>query len=180
LNGDGYINVFDQEAIGHPNLPNTTLGMTFTVGYKGFSASILFQGAFNYSFILTGTAIEPFQSQFQPIDLTAWTPANAAIADFPRLTTNPSSVNSPTYYPSDYWLLNAYYVRLKTVDIGYQFPSKKLPFHLNNARLYLSAYNLFTWDNYKRYQQDPEIQTNTAGDAYINERVINLGLQLGL
>jgi len=180
LNGDGYINVFDQEAIGHPNLPNTTLGITFTVGYKGFSASILFQGAFNYSFILTGTAIEPFQSQFQPIDLTAWTPANSATADFPRLTTNPSTINSPTYYPSDYWLLNAYYVRLKTLDIGYQFPSKSLPFHLNNARLYLSAYNLFTWDNYKRYQQDPEIQTNTAGDAYINQRVINLGLQLGL
>jgi len=180
LNGDGYINVFDQEAIGHPNLPNTTLGMTFTVGYKGFSASILFQGAFNYSFILTGTAIEPFESQFQPIDLTAWTPANAATANFPRLTTNEASINSPTYYPSDYWLLNAYYIRLKTLDIGYQIPSKKLPFHLINARLYLSAYNLFTWDNYKRYQQDPEVQTNTAGDAYINERVLNIGLQLGL
>jgi len=179
LNGDGYINVFDQKAIGNPNLPNTTLGLNLTAGYKGFSASILLQGAFNYSFIVTGTGIEPFQSQFQPIHLTAWTPENASTAEFPRLTTNPQTVNSPTYYPSDYWLLNAYYIRLKTVDIGYQFPSKSLPFHLNNARVYLSAYNLFTWDNYKRYQQDPEIQTNTAGDAYINQRVINVGLQLG-
>lgn len=179
LNGDGYINVFDQKAIGNPNLPNTTLGLNLTAGYKGFSVSVLFQGAFNYSFIITGTGIEPFESQFQPIDLTAWTPANASSAQFPRLTTNPATINSPTYYPSDYWLLNAYYIRLKTVDIGYQFPSKSLPFHLNNARVYLSAYNLFTWDNYKRYQQDPEIQTNTAGDAYINQRVINFGLQLG-
>jgi len=179
LNGDGYINVFDEKAIGHPNLPNTTLGLNLTFGYKGFSINLLFQGSFNYSFIITGTGIEPFESQFQPIDLTAWTPQNAATANFPRLTTNPSTINSPTYYPSDYWLLNAYYVRLKTVDIGYQFPSKSLPFHLNNARIYLSAYNLFTWDNYDRYQQDPEIQTNTAGDAYINQRVINLGLQLG-
>jgi TonB-linked SusC/RagA family outer membrane protein len=179
LNGDGYINVFDQKAIGNPNLPNTTLGLNLTAAYKGFSISVLFQGAFNYSFIVTGTGIEPFQSQFQPIDLTAWTPANAANAQFPRLTTNPATINSPTYYPSDYWLLNAYYIRLKTLDVGYQFPSKSLPFHLNNARIYLSAYNLFTWDNYSRYQQDPEIQTNTAGDAYINQRVINLGLQLG-
>jgi TonB-linked SusC/RagA family outer membrane protein len=179
LNGDGYINVYDEKAIGHPNLPNTTLGLNLTAGYKGFSISVLFQGAFNYSFIVTGTGIEPFQSQFQPIDLTAWTPANASSANFPRLTTNPSTINSPSYYPSDYWLLNAYYIRLKTVDIGYQLPSKSLPFHLNNARIYLSAYNLFTWDNYSRYQQDPEIQTNTAGDAYINQRVINLGLQLG-
>jgi len=179
LNGDGYINVFDEKAIGHPNLPNTTLGLNLTAGYKGFSVNVLFQGSFNYSFMITGTGIEPFQSQFQPIDLTAWTPANASSANFPRLTTNPSTINSPTYYPSDYWLLNAYYIRLKTVDIGYQLPSKSLPFHLNNARIYLSAYNLFTWDNYSRYQQDPEIQTNTAGDAYINQRVINLGLQLG-
>ncbi|BAU52936.1 SusC/RagA family TonB-linked outer membrane protein [Mucilaginibacter gotjawali] len=179
LNHDGYINVFDQKAIGHPNLPNTTLGLNLTAGYKGFSASVLLQGAFNYSFMITGTGIEPFQSQFQPIHLTAWTPENASSAQFPRLTTNPQTINSPTYYPSDYWLLNAYYIRLKTVDIGYQFPSKSLPFHLDNARVYLSAYNLFTWDNYKRYQQDPEIQTNTAGDAYINQRVINFGIQLG-
>jgi TonB-linked SusC/RagA family outer membrane protein len=179
LNGDGYINVFDEKAIGHPNLPNTTLGLNLTAGYKGFSISVLFQGAFNYSFMITGTGIEPFQSQFQPIDLSAWTPQNASTAQFPRLTTNPATINSPTYYPSDYWLLNAYYVRLKTLDVGYQFPSKSLPFHLNNARIYLSAYNLFTWDNYTRYQQDPEIQTNTAGDAYINQRVINLGLQMG-
>ncbi|MDB5133289.1 MAG: TonB-dependent Receptor Plug Domain protein [Mucilaginibacter sp.] len=179
LNKDGYINVFDQTAIGNPSLPNTTLGLNLTAAYKGFSISVLFQGSFNYSFIITGTGIEPFQSQFQPIHELAYTPATASIAQFPRLTTNPSTINSPTYYPSDYWLVNAYYIRLKTVDIGYQFPSKSLPLHLNNARIYLSAYNLFTWDNYNKYQQDPEVSTNTAGDAYINQRVINLGLQLG-
>jgi hypothetical protein len=43
----------------------------------------------------------------------------------------------------------------------------------------MSAYNLFTWTNFKKYQQDPEISTNTAGDAYINQRVVNLGIQLG-
>jgi hypothetical protein len=147
--------------------------------YKGFSINVLFQGSFNYSFILSGTAIEPFQSQFQPIDLQRWTPATAAGAEFPRLTSVPGTVNSPSAYPSDYWLINAYYVRLKTVDIGYQLPSKLLPFHINNARLYMSAYNLVTWDNYSKYQQDPEIATNTVGDAYINQRVVNFGLQVG-
>ncbi|MDB5135060.1 MAG: SusC/RagA family TonB-linked outer membrane protein [Mucilaginibacter sp.] len=179
LNGDGVVNVFDQRAIGNPNLPNTTLGLSLGVAYKGFSINVLFQGAFNYSFILSGTAIEPFQSQFQPIDLQRWTPATAATAQFPRLTSVPGTVDSPSAYPSDYWLLNAYYIRLKTLDIGYQFPSKLLPFHINNARIYMSAYNLLTFDNYRKYQQDPEVQTNTAGDAYINQRVINFGVQLG-
>ncbi|GAA3987557.1 TonB-dependent receptor [Mucilaginibacter dorajii] len=179
LNGDGQINVFDQRAIGHPNLPNTSLGLSLQAVYKGFSISALFAGSFNYSFAVLGTGIEPFQSQFQPIHEERWTPATAATAQFPRLTTNPTSVNSPTAYFSDYWLINAYYIRLKTIDVGYQLPSKMLPFKINNARIYLSAYNLFTWDNFKKYQQDPEVATNTAGDAYINQRVINIGIQAG-
>ncbi|WP_217603123.1 TonB-dependent receptor [Chitinophaga sp. GbtcB8] len=180
LNGDGFINIFDQRAIGHPNLPNTNLGLNLQASYKGFSVSVLLQGSFNYSFIITGTGIEPFIGQFQPVHLESWTPENAAAAGYPRLTTNKSSVNSPTYYPSDYWLVNAHYVRLKTVDIGYQFPTRMLPFKLNSVRLYMSAYNLFTWDNYRKYQQDPEISTNTAGDAYINQRVLIMGLQISL
>ncbi|MBB5394098.1 TonB-dependent receptor [Mucilaginibacter sp. AK015] len=179
LNGDGVINVFDKRAIGNPNLPNTTLGLSLQAAYKGFSVSVLFQGSFNYSFAVIGTGIEPFQSQFQPIHQERWTPETASTANFPRLGLNPTSVNSPTSYFSDYWLINAYYIRLKTIDIGYQLPNKLLPFKINNARVYMSAYNLFTWDNYNKYQQDPEISTNTAGDAYINQRVINLGVQLG-
>jgi TonB-linked SusC/RagA family outer membrane protein len=180
LNGDGIINVSDERAIGYPNLPNTTLGLNLQASYKGFSVSVLFQGSFNYSFIVTGTGIEPFQSQFQPIMLQAWTPQNAATAQFPRLTQNPTTVNSPTFYPSDYWLINAYYIRLKTLEVHYAVPSKLLPFHLSSGSIYLSCYNLFTWDNYDKYQQDPEISTNTVGDAYINQRVINLGVQVGL
>ncbi|MFD0763541.1 SusC/RagA family TonB-linked outer membrane protein [Mucilaginibacter lutimaris] len=179
LNGDGVINVFDKRAIGNPNLPNTILGLSLQGVYKGFSVSVLLQGSFNYSFAVLGTGIEPFQSQFQPIHQERWTPATAATANFPRLGLNPTSVNSPTSYFSDYWLVNAYYIRLKTIDVGYQLPTRLLPFKINNARVYLSAYNLFTWNNYNKYQQDPEISTNTAGDAYINQRVINLGVQLG-
>ncbi|MBK0380827.1 SusC/RagA family TonB-linked outer membrane protein [Mucilaginibacter segetis] len=179
LNGDGIINVFDQRAIGNPNLPNTSLGLSLQAVYKGLSVSVLFQGSFNYSFAVIGTGIEPFQSQFQPIHQERWTPDNTVNANFPRLGLNPTSVNSPTAYFSDYWLINAYYIRLKTIDIGYQLPVKLLPFKINNARIYMSAYNLFTWDNYNKYQQDPEISTNTAGDAYINQRVINLGVQVG-
>ena len=179
FNHDGLINVLDQEAIGHPNLPNTTLGLNLQASYKGFSVSVLFQGSFNYSFILTGTAIEPFQSQFQPIMEQAWTPSTAATAEFPRLTSDPTTVNSPTFYPSDYWLVNAYYIRLKTLEVRYVVPTRLLPFHLSSGSLYLSCYNLFTWDNYNKYQQDPEVQTNTVGDAYINQRVVNFGVMVG-
>ena len=179
LNADGIIDENDMGPIGKPNLPNTTLGLTLGCNYKGFSLNVLFQGSFNYSFIVTGTGIEPFQSQFQPIHQLRWTPDNPENAKFPRLTTNSSSINSPYAYPSTFWQVDANYIRLKTVDIGYQLPNKILPFNINNARFYISAYNLFTYTNYDLYQQDPEITSNTAGDAYMNQRVVNVGLQIG-
>lgn len=180
LNEDGVIDENDRTAIGMPNLPNTTFGVPIKFSYKGLDISVLFQGAFNYSLALKGIAIEPFQSQFQPIHEKRWTPETASTASFPRLTSNPTTVNSPAVYLSDFWLVDAYYIRLKTVELGYQLPKKLIPFGINNARFYLSAYNLATKSNVsKKYQQDPEVESNNAGDAYMNQRVVNLGLQIG-
>jgi len=180
LNGDGVIDDYDRTAIGKPNVPNTSFGLTLGGRYKGFSFNVLLQGTTGYSFSVQGSGIEPFQSQFQPIHQQRWTPENAQSAKFPRLTTNPTTINSPSTYMSDFWLLNATYLRLKTVELGYQLPTKWLPFNMNNARVYLSGYNLFTWTNYSLYQQDPEVTSNTAGDTYQNQRVVNLGIQIGL
>lgn len=178
LNGDGVIDNFDRGPIGKPNLPNTTLGWSLGGYFKGFTVNVLFQGSFNYSFSVVGTGIEPFKSQFQPIHLDRWTPETAETATFPRLTSNPTTVNSGSAYMSDFWLVDAWYMRLKTVDIGYQIPQRVLPLNINSARLYMNAYNLLTWTSYDKYQQDPEISTNTAGDAYMNQRVVNLGFQI--
>ncbi|HVW59161.1 MAG TPA: TonB-dependent receptor [Puia sp.] len=181
VNGDGAIDQNDMSAIGLPNLPSTTIGMPLKIGYKGLDVSVTFQGAFGYSLGLVGNAIEPFQGQFQPIHEARWTPATAASAKFPRLTSNPTTINSPSAYNSDFWLINAHYVRMKTVEVSYILPRKMLPLRFNNGRLYLTAYNLLTWSNVsKKYQQDPEVQSNTAGDAYLAQRVVSVGLQVGL
>lgn len=181
LNNDGTIDDFDKGAIGKPNLPTTTLGWSFGGYWKGFSFNVLFQGSFDYSFSINGTGIESFKSQFQPIHQKRWTQEryeSGAPIEFPRLTSNPSTINSASTYMSDFWLINAWYIRLKTIDLGYQLPKKVLPKFVDNIRFYVNAYNLFTWTSYDKYQQDPEIKTNTAGDAYMNQRVINLGVQL--
>ncbi len=179
LNGDGIIDERDQGAIGKPNLPSTSMGLTLGLHYKGFDMNVLFQGAFNYSFSITGIGIQPFEGQMQPVHLQRWTPQNSTDAKFPRLSSNSSGVSSPSAYPSSFWLIDAMYVRLKTVEIGYQLPRKALPLKINNARFYFSGYNLITWTNYSLYQQDPEVSSNSAGDAYLNQRVLNLGLQIG-
>jgi TonB-linked SusC/RagA family outer membrane protein len=181
LNNDGIIDEFDKGPIGKPNLPSTTLGWTIGGHYKGFTLSVLLQGSFDYSFSIIGTGIESFKSQFQPIHQKRWTQErvdNGEKIEFPRLTTNPTTVSSSEAYMSDFWLVDAMYIRLKTVELSYQIPEKVLPKRMSNARLYMTAYNLFTWTNYNKYQQDPEIKTNSAGDAYMNQRVINFGVQV--
>ncbi|HTN19648.1 MAG TPA: TonB-dependent receptor [Pelobium sp.] len=181
LNEDGVIDQYDQGAIGKPNSPpTTTLGLTLGGNYKGFSINVLLQGSTGYSFGLVGTGIQPLQSQFQPIHQQRWTPETSATAQFPRLSTNPTNINSPASYLSDFWLIDVAYLRLKTVEMAYQLPEKLLPFKISNARVYMSGYNLFTWTNYSLYQQDPEVSSLTAGDAYFNQRVINLGVQISL
>ena len=182
LNGDRLIDDYDKQAIGKPNLPNTTLGWTIGGSWKGLTLSILFQGSFNYSFSVVGTGIEPFKSQFQPLHQQRWTEERYLAGEpinFPRLTSNPATVNSAEAYMSDFWLVDAWYIRLKTIDLSYSLPRSALPRFLDSARIYMNAYNLFTWTSYDKYQQDPEISTNTAGDAYMNQRVINFGVALG-
>lgn len=181
LNHDGIINDYDKCAIGKPNLPNTTLGWTVGGSWKGFTLSVLFQGSFNYSFSIVGTGIEPFKSQFQPLHEKRWTLErwqNGEDIEFPRLTSNANTINSAQGYMSDFWLIDAWYIRLKTVDLSYDFPRKWIPKFMSGLRLYANCYNLFTWTSYKKYQQDPEIQTNSAGDAYMNQRVVNFGINI--
>lgn len=181
LNEDGVINDYDKSAIGLPNLPNTTLGYTIGGSWKGLTLSVLFQGSFNYSFSVVGTGIEPFKSQFQPLHQKRWTLErylNGESIEFPRLTSNPATINSASAYMSDFWLIDAWYVRLKTIDLSYDMPRKWTPNFLSSLRLYMNAYNLFTWTSYDKYQQDPEIQTNSAGDAYMNQRVLNFGVSM--
>lgn len=181
LNGDKVIDDYDKMAIGKPNLPTTTLGWNVGGTFKGFTLNLLFQGSFDYSFSMVGTGIEPFKSQFQPIHTYRWTEerySNGEKIDFPRLTSNPSTINSPNVYMSDFWLIDAWYIRLKTIDLSYELPKTILPKYLTDVRFYVNAYNLFTWTNYKKYQQDPEISTNSAGDTYMNQRVVNLGVQV--
>ena len=95
-------------------------------------------------------------------------------ARFPRITATNAANN---YADSDLYLINASYLRLKNVEIGYNFD---LPFmkklKLNSMRLYLNGYNLFTVTGYM--WGDPENEQSDRPN-YPLTRVFNLGLKLG-
>lgn len=179
INGDGVIDLEDQRAIGKPNLPQTVLGTTFGIEYKGFSVNVLFQGSFDYSYRVATAGVIPFQGNLQQSALGRWTPETAATATFPRLSNNLAGPSSPSN-ASSFWLVDAKYIRLKSVDLGYRLPKKWLSaVKLNSARIYLSGFDLYTWTNFDLYSQDPEIASLGSAGTYPVQKVYNLGVQIG-
>ncbi len=179
VNADGVIDQQDFRAIGKPNLPQTVLGTTLGFNYKGLSLNVLFQGSFDYSYRIATAGVIPFQGNLQESALGRWTPENAASATFPRLSSNLAGPSSPSNF-SSFWLVDAKYIRLKSVDIGYVLPKSWLAHvKIKSARIYVSGYDLYTWSNFDLYSQDPEIASLGSAGTYPVQKVYNLGLQVG-
>jgi TonB-linked SusC/RagA family outer membrane protein len=179
INGDGAIDQQDYRAIGKPNLPQTVLGATFGFSYGGFSLNVLFQGSFDYSYRIAAAGVIPFQGNLQEASLGRWTPAKAATATYPRLSSDLAGPSSPSNL-SSFWLIDAKYVRLKSVDLGYVLPKQWLSrLGINSARIYVSGYDLYTWANFDLYSQDPEIASLGSAGTYPVQKVHNIGLQVG-
>lgn len=179
LNNDGAIDAQDMRGIGQSNLPQTVLGTNLGLAWKNFSFNILFQGSFDYSYRIASAGIIPFQGNLQASAFDRWTPATAATATYPRLSSDLAGPSSPSNN-STFWQVNGKYIRLKSVDLGYAFPKSLLAkLKLRAARIYISGYDLVSWANFKLYAQDPEIANNGSAGTYPVQKVYNIGLQVG-
>lgn len=181
MNGDGVITDADKTWLSKPNLPNMNLGAEFTIGYKGLTLRALLQGAYGYAVQVTAEgAGDAFNGNLRPWNLGRWTPATAATATYPRIGLNTNVNNISWQTVSDFWFANTWYVRLKSLDLAYQIPGSWLKGArvVQNARVYISGYNLVNIQNMGKFQQDAEIANGTGG-AYPNMANFNLGLQLG-
>lgn len=179
LNGDGKINQNDKAAIGYPIYPLLTGGLNLGFSYKGFDFSMTWAGATKTSRMLNDVYREPFGStnsrsllKYQVTD--AWTPEKGNSAKAPAITFVNKTNN---YLDSDLWLRDASYIRLKNVEVGYNFSEKVLKkLHVGNLRVYATGYNLLTFDKLKIV--DPESDAN-GNIMYPLVMVVNLGLKVG-
>lgn len=173
LNEDGIINDRDLAVIGSP-IPRYTYGLKLNGGYKGFDLSIFFQGVGQADGYLFGQGIMPFYlgGTIQEQHKDRWTPENPN-ARYPRLAWNQTN----NQQNSSFWMSDASYLRLQSVQLGYAFPEpilKKLK--VQNLRVYLSGRNLFTVTNfYEGY--DPEAPVSDGG-WYPQMSTYTMGLNL--
>jgi len=182
LNADGIINQYDQTAIGSGK-PAVLLGATLGFSIHNFDFSTLLQGRANRQVYLSGSSYWEFQNsgsgQAFENQLNRWTPATAATATYPRLSTGigPRDGSVNNWITSSYWLRNGNYLRVKTIELGYRVPanySKKIG--LNMARIYVNALNPFTLGPDDLDGADPE---NYSG-AYPIQKVFNIGVNVQL
>lgn len=188
VNGDGIINDEDIVAIGSTSVPNLIYGLGLSIQWRNFDFNIHFQGAGKSSKMIEGSSVYPFKDSdwgniFTEVanekdrwissEISGTTATENPNAKYPRLS---YGGNENNYRASTFWLRDGKYVRLKTLEIGYNVPKKVLSkVFLSNARIFFLGNNLFLWDSLKLW--DPELDTNN-GQKYPLSKSFTLGLTM--
>ena len=164
---DNIINDYDRTDIGSPH-PDFQMGVNLSLAYKGFDfTGFVFwnQGGDLFNFSRYNVDFNTFQYQRSARMLyDSWTPDNTN-AMLPILDLNDSYSNT---YASSYFVEDASYVRVKTLQLGYTFPQTILDkIGVRKLRLYVQAENLFTFTKFSGL--DPGLSmssdaNDTAGD----------------
>lgn len=178
LNGDGVIDDYDKGYIGNPTVPRFTYGFGFTVDWNNWYIGAFFQGIGQCDFTISASNLKPFMDESAKWGLYAnivnrWTPENQGVgAEWPRL--DYGLVNVENYANSTFWLRDGTYVRMKTLDFGYNIPKSITDrLKLSSARIFFQGYNLLTFSKFKLW--DPEVGQGN-GLSYPNTRSYNLGI----
>jgi TonB-linked SusC/RagA family outer membrane protein len=178
LDHDGHITDKDRTMIGNPS-PDLIYGISANITYHNFDFSFSFFGIsgneiFNafHHYWLTGM-IRPFNATSDVLD--RWRQPGD-ITTMPRAVANDPNKN---LRPSDRYIEDGSYQRLKNISLGYTFSAEKLPeisvVGISEVRIYCSAQNLLTLSKYSGY--DPEISSQFSGDSqrYNLRRGIDIG-----
>lgn len=167
-NKDGVIDDDDYVVLGDP-FPHYTFGFNYSLEWKGLDFSMFWQGVGERTMFLRGEMVEPFHANYSNTiykhQLDFWTPTNTD-ARWPRLAEQGSNADKNNWgRPGDYFMLNAAYLRLKNVVLGYTLPKKwTTPLGLSKVRIYLNGQDLFTFSHNDFI--DPEASDRNAnGDT---------------
>ncbi|MBW8687614.1 SusC/RagA family TonB-linked outer membrane protein [Chitinophaga rhizophila] len=153
--------------------PRYSFGFDAGSSCKGFDFSIFFQGIGARKVLVPGKYAMPFVDGWQQpwlIHTDHWSPTNQN-AEFPRLY----SGNSPNLQPSSFWVMNASYIRLKNLQVGYTFHFDRSHPLVNSLRVYFSGQDLWEANRMRIRYYDPEQATN-IGYQYPFFRSFTIGL----
>lgn len=184
LNGDGKISLYgdkpgengDVENLGTLT-PRFNFGININVSYKNFDLGIFAQGVGQRTIFREGDYAMPWSAWWRQPPLfyfgKTWN-EDRPNAPYPELSFG--SINNWNYQPSTLQKINAAYIRLKNLQVGYTFSSdlmKKIS--ITKARIYFSGQDLWELHNVKG-GWDPE--ASTSGFNYPFQRFYSAGIDV--
>ncbi len=143
-NNDGILDDNDRVYSGNPN-PDFEAGFNLSVRYKSFDLSVALYGVYGNT-LFNGATYHAYDRQRYKGLINMWSFENPD-SEIPV----PTRANNSRAW-SDYWLEDGSYLRVRNINFGYTLPTI---LNLNNARVYFSAINPFTFTNYTGF--DPEV-----------------------
>ena len=185
LNHDGVITDDDMSRdFGYTDDPEYMAGLNLGFSWKNFEVSTQWTAAWNVTRSISNIFRQPFTDRdgtdeggllVSQVEHT-WTNANPdPNAEYPRASLNNGETNN--YLESTLWEKDAKYIRLRNVQVAYNF---NLPFmkklKLNTFQLAFSGYNLLTFTPY--IWGDPESKASNQ-PSYPLSKTYSLSLKLG-
>ncbi len=181
VNNDGEINDKDHVPMDSPGVPEWNFTMTSSIAYKGFDLSVLLHTVGNYSFDFSGRGIYDWhgngiEKNYFELHKYAWTEEKAqnnGDIRYPRMHPDGVSVSKQ---PSNYWIINLWYMRIKNLELGYTLPKDVTStVGLGKARVYFNGLNLATFDNMPFKYLDPEVSNSLSHPIFAT---YNFGLNV--
>lgn len=181
---DGKINDADMLLKGSYD-PGYLAGMSHTMTYKKIDIGFNFYGVFyrnmvdpNFSTIAN---MPKYASNTNRLNMERWR-YNDPNTKYPGL-----AQADAIYGYGDYMMQNAWYIRLKNINIAYNIPTRWTKSVVSKLRVFVDIQNLFTITPYTGV--DPELDnasdnrlfivTKTNSSAYPNAKIYTLGIDVG-
>ncbi|MDT0642234.1 TonB-dependent receptor [Zunongwangia sp. F363] len=175
--GNGSINEEDRVFIGDPT-PNWSYGITINGYYKNFDFTVFGQGVAGNQIFQGLRRLDIANANYPAKALDRWTGPGTSDS-FPRMTNDDPNNNYSN--PSDFYLEDGDYFRIKTAQIGYSLPESVLStVGFEKVRVYVMSENLFTFTKYSGF--DPEIGGGVLSidrGIYPQARSFMLGASIG-
>ena len=180
-NKDGKITAEDKVVLGN-GIPKFRYGLNFDMIWKDFDFTMFFNGILGAK-IFNARKYEyyfNYANNMVADVLNSWTPDNNHTNIPVAKVSNYEGGNS---LPSEFYIEDGSYFRLKNIQIGYTLPAKtSFNIYMSKLRLYIGVQNAFTITKYTGY--DPEVSSNALfargvdSNSYPNARIYTAGLNV--
>jgi TonB-dependent starch-binding outer membrane protein SusC len=175
FDGDGVITQNDMRRVNNTNTPEVTFGFNMSGSYRQFSLWAHFSGQARAWRQFHKHSKDGGHNSLRELLENRYTPGSMD-SKYPIIPDSETQTMDISGFPSTFWLKNAYFVRLKTLEFSYQLPDNLASrIGAGSMRVYINGHNLFTIDELEWY--DPE-GDHLTGAFYPQNKIYNLGINV--